>query len=291
MAKLILNETVIKVKSEELHIPFSNLLPSAIIEYLLYRVSESDVKEQLWLKNSSSLGLESYRRKPVFDLSFYYVKAVSAEELHATVEQLFHVDEAAPELSFTLDYQEPQENNYQVHVTAKLGMMEVPLYLRIEVLKHAALEPSKGELRLFLQNNKVIHFWQYPCEQRVAECFVTILEKMELINELAVYQEIYTVLTKETLDGRRIQQQIIETGRKHEVPFGANRLSTILSYRNYTYMKKKWKSYLKQEQKKTPAWEEVIDVMERFFTPIWEAIIEDRIYIGDWMPELSRFLD
>ena len=114
---------------------------------------------------------------------------------------------------------------------------------------------------------------------------------MELINEMSYYQEIYTVLTKETLDGRRIQQQVMEAGAKRELVFSANRLATIISYRSYTYMKKKWKLFLKQEQKKTPAWEEIIDIMERFFSPIWKAIVEDSIYIGDWMPELARFLD
>ena len=32
------------------------------------------------------------------------------------------------------------------------------------------------------------------------------------------------------------------------------------------------------------------DSFEAFFPPVWRAIIKDEIFIGDWMPELCRFL-
>lgn len=299
MAKLILNETVVKVKSEELHIPFSNLLPAALIEYLLYQITESGFGENLWLKNSSSLGLESYRRKPVFELSFYYVKPLEEAGLSALLDEIFSV-EASTEQDIRFTYQIEQDrtralgttaDRYRVDILAQLGIMQVPLTIRIEIMDNPVMEPNRGEHRLFIKNNQVISFWQYPSEQRIAECFVTILEKMELINDLSNYQAVYYILSKEPLDGRRVQQQIMEYAKVRELILNDNRLTTILNYRNYTYMKKKWHSYLKQEKKKTPSWEDVINKMEHFFVPVWNAIMEDTIYIGDWMPELARFLD
>ena len=55
-------------------------------------------------------------------------------------------------------------------------------------------------------------------------------------------------------------------------------------------MKRKWTAYLKREHKKEPDWVEVMTLLEAFFPPVWRAIIKDDIFIGDWMPELCRFL-
>ena len=64
----------------------------------------------------------------------------------------------------------------------------------------------------------------------------------------------------------------------------------IVSYRDYTYMKKKWKVFLRSIKEKEPQWEAVIERFLCFFEPIWQAVIEDLVFFGDWMPELNRFL-
>lgn len=293
---VLMNEAAIKVKSEELHIPFSHLLPSAVVEHMLWLLQQSEWKERLWLRNGSSLGLDCYRRKPVFTLSFYYKKQSSEEILTPDMLQGFLTHLLMPstegQLRFGIAAVRPQEDqSFQVELHAVMGMIEVPVKLQLEVLSQESLQPEEGELRLLMQNNQVIRFLQYPSEQIVAEHFVTILEKMELINDLTPYQELYGILGREAMDGRRLQQLIIEEGRNRNLNFGANRLATVLSYENYTYMKKKWKAYLKREQRKTPLWEEVMKRLSAFSPPLWDAIIADRIYIGDWMPELQRFLE
>lgn len=295
MAGFLLNEAAVKVKSEELHIPFSNLLPAAIVEYMLSCLSESEYKNKLWLKNSSSLGLESYKRKPVFALYFYYDSGRDGVLPKERMEEMIHFltqsyREKEMELTSSLTVAE-EGKSYQADLVVTMGMMEVPVVLRVELLEDAHMQPYEGELRLFMQNNLVIHFLQYPSEQVLAECFVTVLEKMELINDLSVYHDIYAIAKKESIDGRRVQQQIVDIGKKRDLVFREERFGKILGYKDYTYMKKKWKTYLKREKKTSPQWEEVIDVMKRFFAPLWQAVTEDSIFLGDWMPELMRYLD
>ena len=58
-----------------------------------------------------------------------------------------------------------------------------------------------------------------------------------------------------------------------------------------SYMEKKWKSLLRKEKKKEPTWQEVHGLICRFLEPIWEKLMEDQIFFGDWMPQLGRFLD
>ncbi len=72
MAECILSESLIRQRGEDLQIPFVDLLPSAVTEYFLYQISKSTFAEKLYLRNGSSLGVENYRRKRVFSLSYYY---------------------------------------------------------------------------------------------------------------------------------------------------------------------------------------------------------------------------
>ena len=58
-------------------------------------------------------------------------------------------------------------------------------------------------------------------------------------------------------------------------------------------MKKKWNRYVKEcgdLDKKEDSWERVLELMEECFRPVWQAIDQDEIFIGDWMPQLGRYL-
>ena len=47
------------------------------------------------------------------------------------------------------------------------------------------------------------------------------------------------------------------------------------------FMAKKWKSYLRRANKKSPSWDEVMDRVESFFSVIWEHICQNIVYLGD----------
>ena len=67
-------------------------------------------------------------------------------------------------------------------------------------------------------------------------------------------------------------------------------MDMVKTYKDYTFMKKKWKVFLRSIHSKEPAWEQVMERFVSFFEPIWKAVAEDFIFFGDWMPELNRFL-
>ena len=37
-------------------------------------------------------------------------------------------------------------------------------------------------------------------------------------------------------------------------------------------------------------WEETLDLILDFLTPVWSAFCNDEIFYDDWMPELGRFM-
>ena len=63
MKHTIIEKAALKAKSEETGIPFSNLLAGYVLEELMYLIEDSPFSLFLWLKNSSALGVEQYRKK------------------------------------------------------------------------------------------------------------------------------------------------------------------------------------------------------------------------------------
>ena len=111
-----------------------------------------------------------------------------------------------------------------------------------------------------------------------------------MIQDMKVYYDIYYLLERESVDGRKVKDYIDEECENKQIKKETERLAMIASYRDYTYMKKKWKVFLRSIKEKEPQWEMVIERFLCFFEPIWQAVIEDFVFFGDWMPELNRFL-
>ena len=74
MGNRLLNENFIRQRSEELQIPFENLLAASILEEIVQRIAESDCSACFWMKNSMNLKLEYYRKKVDLNLFFYIAK-------------------------------------------------------------------------------------------------------------------------------------------------------------------------------------------------------------------------
>lgn len=128
-------------------------------------------------------------------------------------------------------------------------------------------------------------------ELRLAKNLVWIMRNMELIYEMDAYGETYEILKTQVIDGHRMRDILAQQCREAGLSPSRKMLDKILDYRSYPVMQKKWKQYLQKQRKSQPSWEEVLSLMEVFYGKMWESIVDDTIFFGDWMPELGRYLD
>lgn len=283
--------SAVKAKSEELKIPYENLLSAFVIEEAVTAVCESDEAENFRLKNNSILSLEYYRRKAPTRLEYMIL---SEEEL--TVRNVIHrmskifQNEKKAELWWKYRV-EKEDEGICVYLTAKIEELQIPVQLLLEQEKDEQLEPSREELQLFLEDNRSVEYLHYPMEGILAEHFIRIMRDMELINDMGSYYILYELLSKEMNSSRKVTEQIESLAKEQKIPLKKERFEMFEGYQSSSYMKKKWKSYLKKEKKRTPSFEEVMKVMIAYYRPIWDSLAEGNYYLGDWMPELMRYLD
>lgn len=301
--RIMLSTAAIKEKSEELQIPFANMALAFVTEEFLIRISESEFAAYLWIKNAGNFRMDYYKWKMADSPKFYYQKNPAIKEDAGNVPgQVMSVD-LAEIMMHTLCRSGMKENIqweysisedtglYTIDVTVLIENIRVPFRIKIEVAENETLFQNECELKLSTQNNYQLKLNSYPEELEVTDCIFQIMEKLELINDMSNYQTLYFILKEQTLDGRKVQLQLLDKFKKRGLEVRRQRLSILLEYKQYTYMKKKWKAHLKSENKKSPEWEDVMELLERFLSPVWERMCADTIFIGDWMPELSRFFE
>ena len=283
--------SAVKAKSEDLKIPYENLLSAFVIEEAVTAVCESDEAENFRLKNNSILSLEYYRRKAPTRLEYVIL---SEEEL--TVRNVIHrmskifQNEKKAELWWKYRV-EKEDEGICVYLSVKIEELQIPVQLVLEQEKEEPLEPSREELHPFLEEERSVEYLHYPMEGILAEHFIRIMRDMELINDMGSYYVLYELLSKEMNSSRKVTEQIESLAKEQKIPLKKERFDMFEGYQSSSYMKKKWKSYLKKEKKKTPSFEEVMKVMIAYYRPIWDSLAEGNYYLGDWMPELMRYLD
>lgn len=283
--------SAVKAKSEELKIPYENLLSAFVIEEAVTAVCESDEAENFRLKNNSILSLEYYRRKAPTRLEYMIL---SEEEL--TVRNVIHrmskifQNEKKAELWWKYRV-EKEDEGICVYLSAKIEELQIPVQLVLEQEKEEPSDPSHEELHPFLEEERSVEYLHYPMEGILAEHFIRIMRDMELINDIGSYYILYELLSKEMNSSRKVTEQIESLAKEQKIPLKKERFEMFEGYQSSSYMKKKWKSYLKKEKKKTPSFEEVMKVMIAYYRPIWDSLAEGNYYLGDWMPELMRYLD
>lgn len=303
MKHTVADKAALKAKSEDLGIPFSNLLAGYVLEMFMYLLTDCAFAEYLWLKNGSIFGVEQYRKKNVLTLEFAYLtdqmvlkkgnfapgQKLSLKIGYVMLASILKEDKV-PEIKWMGRVEEKGEI-VELEVVGTFEEMKVPLLIRITELKEEEMLPVRRELSLFMEQNTKITYLNYPAEAVVAEQLYLIIKNMELIPEMNAYDKTYQILSKETIDGRHIWEMIRDFCKKDQLLLQEERTSEIVSYKNYTYMRKRWEKYLRQHKQKNPAWDSVMEIIEAFLPPVWKSVCKDEVFFGDWMPALNRFLD
>lgn len=292
---------VLQKRSAQTGLAFSKLLGAAVLEEVVRLICESEYSGEFWLRSGSILTRENYERNLKLRLEFDYViqKPPKGLEGLSPTELLIDVTSHLKQEVF----EEPTGQRLEIEVdmkaypkyvrfdcTGQVEDMQVPLTVIFHYMQDENLIPKKETFSLLAFPEEQVSYNCFQPESILAEKFMEIITKLELIQSLKAYYDVYYLLDRESVDGRKVREIINEKCDFTKIQKDMSRMEMVKVYKNYAYMKKKWKSFLRSIHSKEPGWEQVMERFVSFFEPIWKAVIEDFIFFGDWMPELNRFL-
>lgn len=269
----------LKEKGKELALSFPQVLSLYFLEEVLERISQSDLKNKMWLKLEGKI-----RNRLIF-----YMDDIPKGKLEVHMKEIL---KNKPKQNYKIEWDIwYKDQEIEFTLLMQLGKTQVPFKIVVRPNQEKELYPGEEVYTSPLNPERKISYKEYPIELYLAECFYEIMDKLELIGDMFYYDKAYHILEQRALEGRRVRMIITKLLEHNPIPSVSKRWVTIVGYKKYGHMKKKWKSYHKGSKNEIPGWEEVIDLLNAFFSPLFKSIENDEVFVGDWMPNLGRYLD
>lgn len=90
-------------------------------------------------------------------------------------------------------------------------------------------------------------------------------------------------------DGARLQAAIFETLQRRGTPYDRNSFKRVVSLAEDVDMQKRWKYFLKTIKDDTLEFSAVIEEIQTFLEPVFEAIVNEDEWQGEWESNISRW--
>lgn len=287
-------------KSTKDAISLSDILYGLAVEDLLIRIEKSTFQEFLWLTSEQAIGLDAYKKKSKERIDFLYVESGKRNYLsHVVAGQVFDRNVLDALVKELFSYQS-EDSQWEYHISeigngvslsltySKMGI-QVPVAVSIGTSLIKVKKRKQKELTLLLDENRSCTYLCYSKESILAEYLFDIMRKLELISDMEAYGEANRILKEYSISGRYIMEEFVAMREREPKVTSMKRLEQISSYKNYTYMKKRWQQYEKIHCDEKEEWDRVLERILSFMGPIWTALCADEIFFDDWMPELERF--
>lgn len=252
------------------------------VEDILKKIQHSTLREKLLLKNDDFLIEEKYHNLLVERMEFI----VPEDVIDDTIKELEELFEIRPRSR--IDAGQGRILQFFTEIIQK--PYRIPMEICLIPYTGHKVYPRQISGTGILDQEPFTYF-KFPSEEYVALGFYEIINGLEFVKDLSWYKEIYEIVSKESLQGRKIWESFQHLLSEQPIPSLEKRLDTIKVYKDYGYMKKRWKSQSRRKREYYPQWEQVIILLGTFFSPIFESILRDEIFLGDWMPQLERYLD
>ena len=268
--------------SQEMKTNFPDLLWQYVAEDLFWRLEKTGLIEKYKIKN------QDYLEKKKIVLFQTTDKNNSPERLHKVFEEESDIEWSG---SF-------EEGKWRLsakyincdHNQISPDIIEIPFQIEIHRLMDEGLvSPTRVEIEFINRKHKKIVMNSYSIETILGEHIFEIMRKLELINDMKSYEVVFSILSSNSISGRRIIEIFEVFSTKEPKVISKRRLEQIEEYKTYSYMKKRWNQHAKRRQIQC-SWEEVVDKILSFIKPLWTAMCNNEIFFDDWMPELGRFL-
>ncbi len=284
----MINRLQIKEKSEQLNIPFKNLLSAVVAEIIIELLAEGQYCNELYLCNGNEFNTEVYKDLCISNIYYEYAKELDEKMAVLYMRDILKEIMAKAALEAFIVNGTVDESGIKLKITVDEMYIPLNIYFR----KHrAANEPEKLQIKLTAYENRVVDVLTNPKEEELVKNLAEIIEKLELINDMDQYYLAYEILTTYPVNGRKVKVSLVKLLEEKKINIDHSRIEMLKSYGDYTYMKKKWKVKLRQKKKSEPQWSDVHLCLMNFLGPIWEAMEANLVFLGDWMPQLKRFLD
>lgn len=254
--------------AKEKGIDFQNIAIRYFHERILYRISLSTYKDNLWLKGGNWIyATQDIYSRPTTDIDVLAQAMNNDEAMVASIfKEILSLD-AEDGISFMLHEikssiiaEQRQYHGIRLTLIANLDTIRQSIMIDVGFGDVVTPAPIQIDFPVLLHTMPVPNLWAYNAETVIAEKFHAMVSLGSINSRMKDVFDIYTILMTYTLDRENLRNAIIATFEIRNTPLDSDAIIFTMDYRNDPNKEKQWQQYHKKlKMKNDVSFAQVID--------------------------------
>lgn len=276
-------------KAKAAGISYQQCLQLFMQEEFLRKLSKSGLKKFLVLKGGLFIyTLTNFESRATIDVDFLLRDmSNSIDVVETLIDEILKVPTGNDYIEMTANgFEEisPQRKYHGIsaQIIGKIKNVRVPFNIDMGIGDVIVPHAMEQKIQTQLPDFEAPVILTYSLESTIAEKFDAILQRFELTGRMKDFYDIYYLARTFDFDGARLQAAIFETLQRRGTPYDRNSFKRVVSLAEDVDMQKRWKYFLKTIKDDTLEFSAVIEEIQTFLEPVFEAIVNEDEWQKQW---------
>lgn len=276
-------------KAKEIGISYQQCLQLFVQEEFLRKLSLSGYDDCLVLKGGLFIyTLTNFESRATVDVDFLLQKySNSMNDIKELISKIINTPTGNDYIIMTAKgFEEisPQRKYHgiSVQITGQIKNVRVPFNVDIGVGDVIVPKAEQRTINTQLPDFEAPIIKTYSLESTIAEKFDAILQRFELSGRMKDFYDIYYLSRTFDFDGAKVQTAIFETLQHRGTTYDKDSFERVVSLVNDIDIQKRWKYFLKNIKDDTLEFSTVINTIQLFLEPVFDAIINEDEWQKTW---------
>ena len=276
-------------KAKAVGISYQQCLQLFMQEEFLRKLSKSGHEDTLILKGGLFIYmLTNFESRATVDVDFLLRSvSISLEEVQALILKILAVPTGNDYIEMTAKGFEkisPQRKYHGIstQIVGRIKNVRVPFNVDIGVGDVIVPCAEERTIRTQLPDFESPVILTYSLESTIAEKFDAILQRFELTGRMKDFYDLYYMSRTFDFDGVKLQTAISRTLEWRGTPYEKDSFKRILTLAEDVDMQKRWKFFLKTIKNDTLEFSAVIEEIQTFLEPVFDAIVNEDEWEKTW---------
>ena len=282
----------LKNRAKASGISYQQCLQLFMQEEFLRRLSKSGCHDYLILKGGLFIyTLTNFESRATIDVDFLLQGySNSIDTVQGLIEQILSTPTGNDYIEMTArGFEEisPQRKYHGIsaQIIGRIKNVRVPFNVDIGVGDVIIPKAEQREIQTQLPGFDCPVIKTYSLESTIAEKFDAILQRFELTGRMKDFYDIYYLSRRFDFDGEKLQTAVFETLQCRGTPYEWDSFQRVVALAGNEDMQKRWKYFLKSIKDNTLDFSAVIERIQIFLEPVFNAIVNEEEWQKSWTPE------
>ena len=276
-------------KAKEIGISYQQCLQLFVQEEFLRKLSLSGYDDCLVLKGGLFIyTLTNFESRATVDVDFLLRKySNSMNDIKELISKILNTPTGNDYIIMTAKgFEEisPQRKYHgiSVQITGQIKNVRVPFNVDIGVGEVIVPKAEQRTINTQLPDFEATIIKTYSLESTIAEKFDAILQRFELTGRMKDFHDIYYLSRTFDFDGAKVQTAIFETLQHRGTTYDKDSFDRIVSLVDDIDIQKRCKYFLKNIKDDTLDFSTVINTIQLFLEPVFDAILSEDEWQKIW---------